>query len=159
MNENKLDLSPFCMRARNLMAKGLTEDAMGLYDDVLNIDPSNALAYADRGTAHAMSKNFTFALEDLENAINLGYKDGTTYSTLATIYFELKKYDKSLEYFSKSIEVDNKNAITYYNRSNLLYEIGDKKSAIKDLETCLHFNPDEDFKKLITERLEFIKSQ
>ncbi|MGN6649408.1 hypothetical protein [Trinickia sp.] len=51
MSENKMDLSPFCMRARDFLTQGRTDDALALYGDVLQIDPANALAYADRGTA------------------------------------------------------------------------------------------------------------
>ena len=68
MSENKVDLSQFCMRARNFLAQGRADDALALYGDVLNIDPTNALAYADRGTAYAMLNKFDLAQQDLERA-------------------------------------------------------------------------------------------
>jgi tetratricopeptide (TPR) repeat protein len=158
MSEIKVDFSPFCMRARDLISKGLMEDALGLYGDVIHIDPSNAMAYADRGTAYAMMKKFDLALSDLEKAIELGYQDGSTYSSIATVNFELKRYEKSLEYFAKSIELAPNYAITYYNRSNVYYQVGNNKAAIEDLERCLSFEPDENLKKLINERLGFLRA-
>ncbi|MNM75530.1 lipoprotein NlpI [compost metagenome] len=157
MDKLKPNLLPFCMRARGLLSQGRIDDALGLYDDVLQVDPTNAMAYADRGTAYAMLKKFDLALVDLEKAIAYGYVDASTYSTVATIYFELKRYEDSLVNFSKSIDLDPNYLLAYYNRSNVFHELGEKKAAIADLEKCLASNPDEDFKKLIIRRLDSIR--
>jgi tetratricopeptide (TPR) repeat protein len=159
MNEKKIDLSAFCMRARGFLSQGRTDDALGLYGDVIQIDSDNALAYADRGTAYAMLKKFDMALSDLERAFALGYADASAYSTVATIYFELKQFPDALKYFAKAIELNPSYPLTYYNRSNVLHELGEDKAAIADLEKCLGFNPEEDFKKLIVSRLDLLKSQ
>lgn len=159
MNEFKPNLSPFCMRARGFISQGRIDDALGLYEDVLKVDPTNAMAYADRGTAYAMLKKFDLALSDLEQAIALGYVDASTYSTVATIYFELKKFENSLDYFSKVIDLDPGYLLAYYNRSNALHELGENKAAIADLEKCLASNSDEDFKQLVVRRLDFIRGK
>jgi len=156
MSERKLDLSPFCIRARGFLSQGRIEDALGLYEDVLHVDPTNVMAYGDRGTTYAMLKKFSLALSDLEYAFALGYQDASAYSTVATIYFELKQFDKALEYFAKAIELDPNYALAFYNRSNVFYELGNNKAAIADLERCLNFNPDEDLKQLIIRRLKLL---
>ena len=158
MSENKLDLSAFCMRARGFLSQGRIDDALGLYGDVLQVDSANVMAYADRGTAYAMLKKFDLALSDLEQAFVLGYQDASAYSTVATICFELKQFPKALEYFAKAIELDSSYPLTYYNRSNVLHELGDNEAAIADLEKCLEFNPEEDFKQLIVRRLDLLRS-
>ncbi|KAB8053540.1 tetratricopeptide repeat protein [Janthinobacterium sp. FT14W] len=157
MNELKPDLSPFCMRARGFISQGRIDDALGMYDDVLQVDSTNAMAYADRGTAYAMLKKFDLALIDLERAIALGYVDASTYGTVATIYFELKRYEDSLDNFAKAIELDSNYLLAYYNRSNVFHELGEIKSAIADLKKCLVLNPDEGTRKLIIRRLDSIR--
>lgn len=159
MSGSRIDLSLFCIRARSFIAQGRIEDALGLYGDVLQVDPINAMAYADRGTAYAMLKKFELALSDLNKAFSLGYQDSSAYSTTATILFELKDFQKSLEYFSRAIELDSGYPLAYYNRSNVFYEIGNYNAAISDLEKCLEFNSGEDFKKLINNRLSYIKEK
>lgn len=159
MNEKKIDLAPFCMRARGLLAQGRIDDALELYGDVLRVDPDNALAYADRGTAYAMLKKFDLARNDLERAFALGYVDAAAYSTMATLYSELKQFQKALEYFSRAIELNPGYPLTYYNRANVLHELGDDKAAVTDLEKCLEFDPEEDFKQLIMRRLNILRSQ
>jgi len=159
MNECKPNLSPFCIRARRLLSQGRMDDALGLYGDVLEVDPTNVMAYADRGTAYAMLKKFELALSDLEQAIALGYVDASTYSTVATIYFELKKFENSLDYFSKAIDIDPSYLLAYYNRSNVWYELGESEAAIADLQKCLDSSSDEDFRQLVVRRLDFIRGK
>ncbi|MCU1738205.1 MULTISPECIES: M48 family metallopeptidase [unclassified Pseudomonas] len=159
MSGNKIDLSVFCMRARGFLSQGRTDDALGLYGDVIQVDPDNALAYADRGTAYAMLKKFDMALIDLERAFVLGYADALAYSAMATIYFELKRFSDTLKYFAKAIELDPNHPLIYYNRSSVLHALGDNEAAIVDLEKCLGFNPDENFKKMILSRLDLLKTQ
>lgn len=157
MSENAIDLSPFCMRARGFLAQGRTEDAFDLYGDVLKVDPDNALAYADRGTAYAMLKKFDFALHDLERAFALGYGEASAYSTAGTIYFELKQFDKALGCFAKAVDLDPSYPLTYYNRSSVLVQLGKTQSAIEDLEKCLGFNPGDDLRQLIAKRLNALR--
>ena len=158
MSENNLDLSPFCMRARGFLSQGRMEDALGLYGDVLKVDPDNVLAHADRGTAYAMAKKFDLALSDLERAFELGYEDASAYSTVATIYFEQKQFQKALWYFANALELDPTYPLAYYNRANVLLELGEKRAAIGDLEKCLQLGPDENFKQLVLRRLNFLKA-
>ena len=159
MNEKILDLSPFCMRARGFVSQGRIDDALGIYSDVLQVDPSNALAHADRGTAYAMLKKFDLALEDLEKAIALGYEDSSVFCTVATIYFEKKQHRKALDYFAKAAELDPNYPLIYYNRSNVMHELGDSNAAIADLEKCLSFDPEDDLKELIARRLDLLRAQ
>ncbi len=159
MNENTTDLARFCMRARALITKGQMDDALDLYGDVLHVDPDNALAYADRGTAYAMQKKFDLALNDLQRAFKLGYADAAAYSTVATVCLELKHFQKGLACFSKAIELNPDYPLTYYNRAYVWHELGDDSAAITDLEKCLALAPDEDFKALVVRRLTALRSQ
>jgi tetratricopeptide (TPR) repeat protein len=159
VNNNKPDLSPFCMRARSFMSQGRVDDAIGLYEDVIKVDPANSMAYADRGTAYAMLKKFDLALEDLKRAITLGSIDASVRATIATVYFEQKKLQEALFFFAEAIELDSGYPLTYYNRSNVFHELGDNDSAIADLEKCLRFNSEEDFRVLVLKRLDFLQSQ
>jgi tetratricopeptide (TPR) repeat protein len=158
MSENKIDLSPFCMKARGFLIKGRTDDALGLYGDVLQVDPDNVLAYADRGTAYAMLKKFDLALSDLQRAFALGYAEASAYCTMGTVYFELKQFQKALECFAKALELDAGYPFTYYNRSNVLHALGDNAAAIADLEKCLTLNPETGMKQLILRRMDALRS-
>ncbi|WP_431689006.1 tetratricopeptide repeat protein [Hahella sp. NBU794] len=155
----KVDLSPFCVRARNFLSKGQVDDAIDLFGDVIKVDPEFSLAYADRGVTYAMIEKYDLALKDLEKAFSMGYEDASAYSAMATILYQLKDYESSLKYFDLSIKKDPAYPISFYNRSNVFFEMGDMSSAVADLEACLRFNPDEKMKAIIYDRLNLIKGK
>ncbi|MCE3602668.1 tetratricopeptide repeat protein [Massilia sp. P8910] len=158
MTTQKLDLMPFCLRARAFLAQGRTEDAMGLFNDVIAVDPDNMQGYADRGTAWAMQKQFDLALADLDRAFALGYDEASAYSTAGTICLEQAEYDKALGYFSRAAQLDPQYPYTYYNRANVHYAMGNRAAAVADLETCLHFPGAADFRELVLQRLATVRS-
>jgi tetratricopeptide (TPR) repeat protein len=158
MDDKKTNLAPLLLRARNMASQGKTQDAIGIYTDVIQIEPTNATAYADRGTVRAMIEDFVLARSDLERAFGLGYREASAFSTAGTVCLQLKDYPKSLEYFDKAIQLDPKYPFSYYNRSKAHHEMGDNAAAIADLEKCLAMQPDADFKKLLEARVTMLKS-
>lgn len=153
MSTEKMDLNPFCMKARAFLKEGRMDDALGLYADVLRIDPDHALAYADRGTVHAMQKQFDLALADLDRAFALGHAQSAAYSTAGTICLETRDYERALAYYARAIELDPAYPYTYYNRANVYQGLGNKEAALADLDTCLGFNPPDDFRQLVLKRI------
>jgi lipoprotein NlpI len=157
MDDKKPDLSPLVMRGRTMVSQGRTDDAIGIYSDVIKIDPNHAMAHADRGTAYAMTSKLDLAKADLEKSFALGYKEPSAFSTAGTVSMQLKDYPKALDYFGKALKLDPKYAFAYYNRSKALHEVGDNKGAVEDLETCLKLKPDDGMKKLVNDRLAMLR--
>lgn len=153
MNKEKPDLAPLCMRARSFAARGLIDDALDLYGDVLQVDPGFALAYADRGTVLAMARRFEPAMQDLERAFSLGYADASAFSTAGTVCMELGQYGKAQAFYARAIEMNPEYPFTYFNRSRVHLAMGNRKAAIADLEACLRMGPEDDFKELVLRRL------
>lgn len=153
----QFDLSIICMRARKFLSQGRINDALDLYSDVLTIDPTNALALADRGTALAMSDNFEAALADLARAIELGYRESATYRTVATIHFELRNYSEAVAFFAKALEADPVDALALYNRARTFQEMGKIDSAFADFSKCLALSTDDAFLKLVRQHLEELR--
>jgi tetratricopeptide (TPR) repeat protein len=157
MINERIDLTPFCHRARSLLTAGRPDDAIGLYDDVVRADPAFAMGYAERGTALAMTKQFARAMADLEKAFALGYDEASAYCAAGTVGLETEQFDKSMLYFNKAIERDPDYPFSYYNRANLYHTIGKQSEAITDLETLLSTDAAEDFRQLVYKRLKEIK--
>jgi tetratricopeptide (TPR) repeat protein len=153
MTAAKPDLRPLCMQARGFAGQGRVDDALNLYGEVLRLDPDNAMAYADRGTVLAMTKQFEPALRDLEQAFRLGYADASAFSTAGTICLETKQYGKALEHYAKAAELNPDYPFTYFNRASVHFALGNKESAIADLETCLSMGGAEDFRQLVLKRM------
>jgi tetratricopeptide (TPR) repeat protein len=157
MSEDNSGSNAFCMRARDLVAQGRAEDALALYDDVLKADPCYALAYADRGTTHALLGKYDLALRDMERAFSLGFAAATAYCTMGNIYSELRQFHNALECYSKAIALDASYGITYLSRSDVLHELGDDRAAVADLEKCLELITDEGLRKEIARRMDLLR--
>lgn len=149
----KPDLSIFCRRAQGFVANGQFTDALGLYDDVLSVDSSCALAYAQRGTTYAMLKKFKLAIQDLAKAIALNHADAATYNTLATIQLAQADYPAALENFGAAIAAEPDYPLSYYNRSALFLKIARKADAVHDLQKFLGYQPEPELAGLARKRL------
>lgn len=158
MSTPQPDLRPLCMQARGFAGQGRVDDALNLYGEVLRLDPGFAMAYADRGTVFAMTKQFEAALRDLEKAFALGYAEASAFSTAGTICLETQQYDKALSHYKKAVELNPDYPFTYFNRANVYDALGNKKAAIADLETCLSMGGAEDFRQLVFKRLAEVKN-
>jgi tetratricopeptide (TPR) repeat protein len=153
MLRDKDNPTNLCMQARALVAEGNLTAAIASYETIIKNFPSFALAYADRGTAHAMAEQYAAAIADLKMAIDLGYKESSVYTTLATIASSSGNYREALDYFSVAISLNPANPLIYYNRAAAFRALGDTASAIRDLEKCLEFGPDQNFQDVINQRL------
>lgn len=157
MNTKQPDLAPLCMQARGFAGQGRIDDAINLYTEVLRIDPTFALAHADRGTVFAMARQFEPALRDLTNAFELGYAEPSAFSTAATVCLETQQYDQALGFYARAVELNADYPFTYYNRSNLHFAMGNREAALADLETCLSMGGADDFRQLVMQRMTQIK--
>lgn len=158
MDPYKPELAASCMQARALVAQRRLADAIELYDRVIESDPDYALARADRGTAHALARNFEAAVVDLGRAFELGHTEAAAYSAAATACLELGRLQQSLEYFERAIEQQPDYIFAYYNRSRAFTQSGEVQRAIADLEHCFQLGPDEAMRRLIVERLQALRS-
>lgn len=158
MKDSKPDVAAFVLRARHMVSQGRTEDALGEYAELVRISPDYSLAYADRGTLHAMRNELDLAQADFERAFALGHRECAAFSAAASVYMQLKDYPRALALFAKALELDPTYAFAYYNRSRAFHEIGEYESGIADLERCLALQPDEAFRKSIQQRLDMLRS-
>lgn len=152
------DLRPLCLQARGFAGQGRVDDALNLYAEVLRLDPGNAMAYADRGTVFAMTKQFEPALRDLEHAFQLGYAEASAFSTAATICLETGQYDKALVHYARAVASNPDYPFTYFNRAAVHAAMGDKQAALADLETCLSMGGADDFRQLVMRRMAEVRA-
>jgi tetratricopeptide (TPR) repeat protein len=81
------------------------------YDKVLELDPENITAYADRGLDKFKSGDYSGATWDLAKAIDLmkqqvrwAWQLGPTYYKLANAYGRISRYRDAIEDYSKALE-------------------------------------------------------
>jgi tetratricopeptide (TPR) repeat protein len=92
------------------------QKAIADYTAAINLDPTNALAYFQRGIVHYRFKNYDQAIADFTQAITLDDDYLDAYTNLGIAYAEGKQdYGRAIFYFGRTKEKDPKYAPGYYN--------------------------------------------
>lgn len=157
MNEPELDPQEQCRRARALAGQGRADEALQVYDRLLQAFPDFARGHADRGTTYAMLGRYEPALRDLDQAMAMGLRDGWLLITYASVLLGQRRFDESLRYFDLAIELEPDSPMAYNNRATLHIERGDRAAAIADLERCLDFSLDDHVRRMLERRLQGVR--
>jgi len=126
---------------------GLSGDfapAIASATDVIDRQPSNALAYLLRGTAHRRTGEYSRAVADCSRAIELDPQLADAYTQRAFAYQQSGKDNVSDLIFAdvnRAITMDPTNALSFLVRGKEQAAAGDQKAAIADFGESLRLNP------------------
>lgn len=123
-------------RARTLHLKGLSKEAVILYDQILSIDDKFYRAYYNRAYFKEENKDYLGAIEDYTLSIN-SRPNSEGYNNRGNTLMKFQRYSEALSDFNLAILLDPSNDKAWSNRANL-------KAVLEDLEGAYN-----DYKKLI----------
>lgn len=126
--------SYYIQRAQNRMEKEDFQGALRDFNEAINQEPNNSLAYINRGTLNARYLfNKRSALNDFNKAIELTPDQPTAYYNRGALLKDAQNYNAALLDYNKVIELNPTFAAAYYNRATLNYFfISNKKEACVD---------------------------
>lgn len=90
----------------NHLLKGKTEEALSIFSEVVDEDPSYAEAYNKASTAEFMTGNLDASLAAAHKTLQLIPKHFQALNGLGLVYNEKKDLEFAAEAFRKSIEID-----------------------------------------------------
>lgn len=121
--------------------EGKYDEALSLYDQALELDSNNYLAYKHRGTVNIRMKNYDQAEREFAKAIDLAPNHASTYYNRGLMYYEMGEYDKSVSDYSRAIELEPHYANALMNRAAAYLKKGDLVKASADYRRYVQFNP------------------
>ncbi|HEV2946145.1 MAG TPA: tetratricopeptide repeat protein [Gemmataceae bacterium] len=86
------------------------DKAIDLFNQVLQVDPTNVYALVCRGIAHCQKKDPDRALADLSAALQLDPNDFFAYANRGNAYYQKGDFDKAVEDYNQAIAIDPQNA-------------------------------------------------
>ncbi len=122
-------------------ALGDFEGAVREYTEAIELDPTDAPAYNNRGLARRVLKDFQGAIRDCDRAIELDPKLAEPRYSRGIARQEIKDYDGAIQDFTAAIELNPKHALAYSNRGFARRELGDHNGAIRDFSTAIELDP------------------
>ena len=101
------------------------------------IDPKDARAHSNLGTAHERRGDFDAAIEDYTRAIAIDRDYANAYSNRSYAYFRKGEASRALEDADRAIALDSRLAMAHVNRGHALAALGRTDDAADSYRTGL----------------------
>lgn len=120
--------------------KGNYQQSIIYFTKSIELDPTDAYAYYNRGIAYYELKWYENAIADYENAIELDPNNAAAYNNRGITYNELKQYTKAIADYNKAIALDPKNTAAYNNRGWAYNQLKQYEKAIADCNKAIELD-------------------
>ncbi|MGD9681778.1 MAG: tetratricopeptide repeat protein [Candidatus Obscuribacterales bacterium] len=115
--------------------------AIEALDSLIELEPSSAAAFRNRGDAFVKLGNDLRALENYHKAVELNDREEGVYRKRGSSYFTLNMLDAALADFSQAIALRDDDSAAYYNRGCLYLQLKDYGAAIDDFTKAIDVDP------------------
>jgi tetratricopeptide (TPR) repeat protein len=120
---------------------GKLENAIVCYNKALEIDPDNALAYANRGNCYQSLRKLDAALADEDKSIELGLDEGLAYFNRAVTKTMLGREDDALRDYDAALNRSPDLQPALANRAHLLRSRRQHRTGLADADRAIKLNP------------------
>ena len=117
------------------------EQPLSIYSRAIEINPTDADTYYNRGSAYDDKGLYEKAISDYTKVIELKPTNVVAYNNRGVDYIYLGQYDQAISDFNMVIEMDPNYDKAYYNRGNAYLSKGLYDLAISDLTNAIKINP------------------
>ena len=107
--------------------------AIADYNQAIELNPTDALAYSSRGAAHYRIKQKSQSIEDYTRAIALDPNLAIAYYRRGFMHYVTKDYLSAIADYNRAIELNPTDALAYSNRGYAYRELYGEQEATIDL--------------------------
>ncbi|MET0619399.1 MAG: tetratricopeptide repeat protein, partial [Thermoanaerobaculia bacterium] len=130
---------------------GRPAEALPVYARVLEIDPTNAVAYQNTGISLLKLDRAEEARQNLEAAIRLGKRHARAWNALGVAWMRLGEPKKAIEAWKTCLEMNPEQYDALYNIGRVAGQLGDWKTARIALESFVKVAPPKEFARDLAE--------
>ena len=136
-----LDPSPLRLLAVVAAMEFEFHDALILIDQVIELDPENAIAYSNRGNILKELGKYEEALHALDIAIQLAPAYAEAYCNKGNVLQELHRYEEALAWYDKAFTLNPHYAEAYSNKGNALSLLHRHEQAMTHYIKAIEIDP------------------
>ena len=127
---------------RTYAQSSVWHDSLTLWTHVLQLEPSSAFAYHNRGQVRYMKGDVSGALVDYDAAVRLDPTRGHLYVSRGIARQARGELAGALADFNEAIRLEPTAVTAYSNRASVRYSRGDVDGALSDLDTAIRLDPE-----------------
>jgi len=117
----------------------LGEDSYNDYRKALSLE-KDAINYYNCGFEEVINKDFTLAISNLSQAINMDTNYFNAYVARADAYIQLRNYDLALKDCNKALELKPNDSLALYRKADLFYVFEKYKEAISFYNLSIQYS-------------------
>jgi len=123
------------------------------FNRAINLKPDLVLGYYNLALVKETKGDKEGAIKELEKALSLNSLDLDVLYNLGRMYLENNKLDEAINVLSRAANLYPKHSNSHWLLSSAFEKRGEKEKAIKEMETVLKLNPDNEIVKKKIEEL------
>ena len=127
-------------RGERKLASGELELALADFERALELDPQDAVAWAQHGVCLGRLGRQAEALESLARALELDPSNAEAWDKLGTVKLKLRRDAEALEAYARSLALDPTRSEVWSNRAQVRASSGMSWGAIEDSERALELD-------------------
>jgi tetratricopeptide (TPR) repeat protein len=122
----------YASKGGELMGQGRYEEAVGQFNEALNLNGDDYISYYNRGVCFYNLQHPDEALADMHQVIARKRDYIKAYEIMSRIEFERGNYDNAIEAENFFLKLDPQNKEGYYNRALMYWKKGMKRESMDD---------------------------
>jgi len=123
------------------LERGQYDLAIVYFDEAIDLDPTDARAYYNRGQAYVGKGEYEMAILDYTEVVRLDPTDGQAYNNRGAAYSRKGDYDRAIIDHAEAIRLNPAHARARYNRGVAFGMKGDFQKAIADYYEAARLDP------------------
>ncbi|KAF0974347.1 hypothetical protein FDP41_006379 [Naegleria fowleri] len=136
------------LEALALEGAGEFEQALAIYDDLIEMHPTDAICYKRKVAIYKSQNLLAESVQALNKYLQIYQNDLEAYEELADIYLTLGDYKSALFCIEEMILSSPENYIFHLKYADILYTIGDFRNARKYYSQSLNINSENNTRAL-----------
>jgi len=121
-------------KGNKVLQAGQVDDAIDLYSEGINLDPSNHLLYSNRAACYVKQHNWKGALVDSQKCVEIAPNWGKGYVRLGNALHALKKVEDAIAAFKKGLTFESANDAA--TNSSLKKGLAESQSLWNDMQSA-----------------------
>lgn len=140
--EEASEVEAQCERARQCLRQRQFDQAIELFREAVELDPSHAPACEGLAAACFHAEDYDGAIEQFNRLVKLRPRDAKPYVNLGAVYNRTERYDEAVAALQKAVQQSSQSSEAFYNLGIAYRNLDQLGMAVTAYREAIRLNPD-----------------